>query len=179
MKQYFTKSIFLLIALCTANIVIAKETCDLKGIGLPENAAKPEQLYYLGTCHYRNQDYSKSVELWSELSRIKNLDPSFAELQINSLNNLGYLLFFGFGTHEDKKAAIDHWSKAISLGQTESEYHLCHAYGDKGASTYEPMKALSHCKKARLIYRGIEDKNDDVTQTLERINFYLKELGES
>lgn len=156
--------------------VFANESCSLEEINLTADSAQAEKLFYTGTCHYNNKQYEKSVALWKELSNLKDIEPAHTELQISALNNLGYMLFFGYGVEENKTYAIEHWNKAIGLGHTEAEYHLCHAYADSEVSTYNPTKALPHCEKAKLIYQGIEEKNDNEKIILGQIKNYLKHL---
>ena len=158
--------------------LFASDSCTLSEVGLNEESKQPEKLFYIGTCNYRNQKYSESVRLWKQLIELKNIDAEFIELQIDAMNNLGFMLFSGYGVGEDKKLAIEYWEKAISLGHTESEYHLCHAHADKKVSTYNPVKARLHCRKAKLIYQGIEKKSKDDELVLKQINNHLLNLVE-
>lgn len=171
MKTFISLALLLLPIFTFAN-----ESCTLEDIKLAPDSAQAEKLFYTGTCHYRNEQYEKSVALWKELSNLKNIESEHAELQVSALNNLGYMLFFGYGVKENNAQAIGYWNKAIGLGHTEAEYHLCHAYADSKVSTYNPIKALPHCEKAKLIYQGIEEKNDDEKIILKQINTYLKHL---
>jgi TPR repeat protein len=124
----------------------------------------------------QKKEYSESVLSWKELSGLTNIAPKHVELQISALSNLGYMLFFGYGIEENKEEAVVYWNKAIGLGHTEAEYHLCHAFADPEVSTYNPVKALSHCEKAKLIYQGMEKKNDDEKSILKQVKNYLKQL---
>ncbi len=162
----------LVVSLC----VEAKESCDLKSLHLNESSSLAQKLFYTGTCHYRNGDYGKCATLWRQLSELDEVPSEDADLQIDSLNNLGYLLFFGYGVEIDQKAALGYWQKAISLGHYESEYHLCHAYADRSESTYEPVKAKRHCEKAQLIYQGLDKTEKDNETILNQINNYLMQL---
>ncbi len=155
----------------------AKESCDLESLKLTSESALAERLFYVGTCHYRNEEYEKSVGLWKQLAELKNIEPKYSELQVDSLNNLGYMLFFGYGIQENKAEAMRYWNDAINLGHTEAEFHLCHAYGDSKVSTYNPVKAIAHCKKAQLVYRGMKDKSSGEKENLKIINNYLKDLN--
>lgn len=155
----------------------AKGSCTDEDIGLTPSAHLAERLFYTGTCHYRNGEYHKSVDLWGRLAKIENIDPRYNELQISAFNNLGYMLFFGNGVQENKAKAIEYWNKAISSGHTEAEYHLCHAYADVKVSTYNPVLARPHCEKARLIYQGIKQPDADEQVILKQIVGYLTQLG--
>jgi len=164
--------LFFLISFSSA----AKESCELDDVGLDSEASKVEKLFYVGTCHYRNEDYEKAAVNWSALTSENETSDSDNELIISANNNLGYLLFFGYGVQQNQEKALVHWSYAISLGHSESEFHLCHAYADKKQSTFTPNKAKMHCKKAQLIYQGIEDPDKDEMLMLKQIKSYLTDL---
>lgn len=166
LRNIFVFTVFLLQSL----VVIAKEDCSLKGIALDDDAHVSERLFYTGTCHYRNKDYSLSATAWRELAQLKNVPPEYEGYQIDVLNNLGYLLFFGYGLEKNQREAMNYWRQAISLGHTESEYHLCHAYADNEESTYDVFKAKKHCAKALLIYQGMEDPDQEILNQLEAYN---------
>jgi TPR repeat protein len=175
-KNPESRSISILILLFFPFFSIANDLCSLKEVGLTEKSALAERLFYVGTCHYRHQKYEQSVPLWKDLTELQNIEPEYVELQINALNNLGFMFFFGYGIEENKDLAINYWNKAIALGHTESEYHLCHAYADPKVSTYNAVKALPHCKKAKLLYRGMGNKNNQEKDILKQINKYLRQL---
>jgi len=164
--------IVLLLPLCAA-----AESCSLEEVNLTPDSARVERLFYTGTCHFRKKEYRQSVELWKELVEMTAVGPTEVELQTGALNNLGYMLFFGFGVDEDKAAAVSYWRKAIGLGQIESEFHLCHAFADPDMSTYDPTSAVAHCEKAKLIYQGIKKKTKDDKVILRQIKKYLAQLG--
>jgi len=153
----------------------SKEDCSLEEISLDKNSNIAEQLFYTGTCHYRNEDYGQAVDSWERLSALENLEPEHEELKIDVLNNLGYMMFFGYGTEQNQQKAITYWQQAIIMGHEEAEYHLCHAYADKKEGTYNLHKARQHCKKALLIYRGMEEPDKDI---LKDINRYLKVIND-
>lgn len=150
--------------------VASKESCLPEDIGIGADDDKAEFLFYTGTCHYRNEDYELSVKYWSELSAIEKVAPEYEELQINVLNNLGYMKFFGFGTPEDKATAMQHWKKAVSLGHDEAEFHLCHAYADEKEATYNLARAKKHCHRALVIYEGKEDPDEETLQSIRHYN---------
>jgi len=156
-----------------------KEDCSYDGIGFKEEANIAKVYFYTGTCHYRNADYEQSAEEWKKLALLEEVAPEFSDLQIDVLNNLGYLKFFGLGIEENKTEAVSYWEKAVGLGHEESEYHLCHAYADIEQITYAPKKAYSHCQKALMIYSNMENRQEDneiaYQQTKKYMNF-LKSL---
>ncbi|WP_444996113.1 hypothetical protein [Aliikangiella sp. IMCC44359] len=170
------KYLFLILALSASINLWAKDSCELDNIGLTQESDIAERLFYEGTCHFRNKDYDQSVILWRKLSTLDIIDQELKELQISSLNNLGYLLFFGYGTEENKQKALAHWHKAVSLGHDEAEYHLCHAYADKKEPTYDQAKALLHCYKAKSIYQSVAVKSEDDDLMLKQIINYLSQL---
>lgn len=155
----------------------AEETCSLNELDLTVDSPSAEKLFYVGTCYFRNKNYELAAKQWSELVTTSNISTEFNKLKIDANNNLGYLLFFGYGVAENKTQALTHWKYAISLGHSESEYHLCHAYADKKQPTYNVKKALVHCKKAKLIYQEIGEPDEDEKIMLGHIKKYLKYLS--
>lgn len=170
------KIILILALLIFPLLTFADESCSLTEVKLSETSAQAEKLFYVGTCHYRKKEYATSVALWKQLSTLQSIEPKYVELQISALNNLGYMLFFGYGIEENKLEALNYWNQAIALGHSEAEYHLCHAYADAEVSTYNPIKALPHCEKAKLIYQGVENKSSDEKVILKQINNYIRQL---
>lgn len=144
------------------------EKCDPKSIGLDEQSDVAEKLFFTGTCHYRNKEYDLSVESWERLSSLRNINPEYEEYQIDVLNNLGYMKFFGYGTLKNQPQAIEYWKKAILMGHHEAEYHLCHAYAEKKESTYHLAKARKHCKKALLIYKGMDEQDMEIIDIIKK-----------
>ncbi|MCW8930880.1 MAG: sel1 repeat family protein [Gammaproteobacteria bacterium] len=169
------KYLMLIIFFWLVQPVYAKEDCSLSGIELEEESNDAVKLYYTGTCHYRNKDYQMAAKQWKQLSQLNNVPREYEELQINVLNNLGYLMFFGYGVEKKQFEAVDYWQKAVSLGHTESEYHLCHAYADTKESTYNKLKAKQHCSKALLIYNGLEEKDDEILRQIKKYNNQVNE----
>ena len=166
------KVLFLIVGFFVSFSAYSKEDCSLGALKLDKESDEVKKLFYTGTCHYRNNDYEKSAELWQKLIKIETNKKETQDLQIIVLNNLGYLMFYGLGVDENKSEAISYWKKAITLGETEAEYHLCHAYADNKEPTYNRRKAQLHCKKALLIYRGMEPKDEEILTLIE--NYYDK-----
>jgi len=153
-----------------------KEDCTFEAMGFNENSNIAQVYFYTGTCNYRNADYAEAAKYWKKLALLDDVDPEYQELQVTTLNNLGYLMFFGFGIKEDKQEALVYWHKGADLGEVETEYHLCHAYADKEVSTYNPEKGLIHCKKAKPFYDSIEEPDEDLITIRNQINRYLEAL---
>lgn len=152
----------------------SKEECDLKSIGVEETASNIEKYFFAGTCHYRNKDYHLSVESWEKITVLPASTEYDEGLKISVLNNLGYMMFFGYGTNKNQNKAMQYWKDAILLGHYEAEYHLCHAYADSKQPTYDLSKARTHCKKAQLIYKGMDEADQRI---LDDIDFYLGEIN--
>lgn len=173
LRQTFT-GIFLLAALFSGS-ALSKEVCDSRSLNLDDGASKIQKYFYTGTCHYRNEEYTLAVDNWL---KIKNLVPNNEEdpeLKIAILNNLGYMMYFGFGIEMDTNTAIEYWRESAELGEDESNYHLCHAHADDTEPTFNPEVAKEYCNKALAIYS--EHQQPD-TQILEDIRYYLKLLDE-
>ncbi len=164
------KTLLIILTLLISSAAFSKESCTKEALNLNNESNKAEILYYTGTCHYRNEEYDLSAKLWEQLAEIKNIEEEQKHLQINVLNNLGYLMFYGLGIEKNQIKAISFWEKAITMGQTESEYHLCHAYADEKESTYNKEKAKLHCNKALLIYRGMVPRDEEILSLIE--NYY-------
>lgn len=156
----------------------AKETCTPESIGLNSKSALPERLFYTGTCHYRNEEYNEAVKPWIQLAKLKKVDSNLVKLQIDTLNNLGYMMFFGYGIQKDQLKAVSYWKKSVSLGHKESEYHLCHAYADNQYQTYNSTKARPHCEKAILIYESIKSKSEDEITMISQLHKYYDSIRE-
>jgi TPR repeat protein len=156
--------------------VRAEEDCSPAAIGLTDDSGSAERLYYTGTCHFRNEDYLSAAESWAELASLETVGPADFDLQVDVLNNLGYLLFFGQGIDAEPERAVEYWTRAVSLGQIEAEYHLCHALGDEAQPTHDAPRARMHCEKAFLIYRAIDDPSPNAQQMLQTISDYRARL---
>ena len=150
----------------------AGDSCPEPGIGDDLPADHPACLYYTGTWHYRNERMEQAATSWSGLVGRDDLGGEYDELRTNALNNLGYLRFYGLGLEEDKTAAIGLWREAVSLGHDESEFHLCHAYGDANEPTYNAVRARRHCRRADAIYSALPEPDEDDRAVLEIIREY-------
>lgn len=164
-----------LFLLMTSTFAYSKEKCDLASVGLSEYAHEIEKLYYVGTCNYRNEDYELSVQYWEKIPKILNIGLELKTLQISVLNNLGYMKFFGFGTNQDQPKAMEYWKQAVSMGNDEAEYHLCHAYADQAEPTFNLSRARRHCNKAFVVYNGMIPPNEKI---LKSIKGYLEQINE-
>jgi len=140
----FMKYILIMVIFTFSSESFGKEDCSEESLGLVDSSHIAEKLFYR------------------------------EEYQIDSLNNLGFLKFYGYGITVDKNGAVEYWKKAILLGHYESEYHLCHAYADKDEPTFNYALGKKHCEKAFLIYRGMEDPDEEI---MNQIKTYRTKLN--
>ena len=77
--------------------------------------------YNLGVTAFQAKDYAGAYQHWSAVANAGNL---------NALNNLGYLIYYGLGTPAQPQRAITLWRSAAEHGQSESQWHLGNAYAD-------------------------------------------------
>lgn len=164
------KYLLLLIILSISLPVLSKEDCKLKAIEIENDSTQAEKLFYTGTCHYRNKNYQQAAIRWKELTLLTVVDTNDKQLKVDVLNNLGFLMYFGYGIEKNQSEAIGYWKQAISLGHTEAEYHLCHAYAEIDELSYNIQNAKNHCSKALLIYKGMEEKDQEILRQLEKYN---------
>jgi TPR repeat protein len=75
--------------------------------------------YNLGVAAYKKRDYSEAATQWS-----KAVDQKDTE----AMNNLGFLLYNGFGVPKDVDRAVKLWRVAAAAGESESQWHLGRAY---------------------------------------------------
>lgn len=106
--------------------------------GCAEDAAGPaassESPYNLGVQAYRAKDYAKAFQHWSEAA---------AHGELNALNNLGYLLYNGYGVKKSYEEAIKLWRIASFAGHAESQWHLAWAYESGEGIEQDRLKAYA------------------------------------
>jgi TPR repeat protein len=78
-----------------------------------------ESDYNLGVQAYRVRDYPEAAAQWKK---------SVARGNVDAMNNIGYLLYYGYGVTKDLDAAIDRWRAASFAGHSEAQWHLGNAY---------------------------------------------------
>ena len=78
-----------------------------------------ETPYNLGVAAYKKRNYSEAVAQWTK---------SVASGNTEAMNNLGYLLYNGYGVDKDIDRAIKLWRVASEAGESESQWHLGRAY---------------------------------------------------
>jgi TPR repeat protein len=78
-----------------------------------------ETPFNLGVAAYQKRDYSEAAAQWSK---------SVANGDTEAMNNLGYLLYNGYGIDKDTDRAVKLWRVASEAGESESQWHLGSAY---------------------------------------------------
>lgn len=168
MKTYIY--IALLSSICSNSI--AKELCSSEALKLKQEPIITQH-FFMGTCHYRNQEFSLAATQWTKTIQTQSLNMKINKLQIDSMNNLGYLLFYGLGITQNRQRALTLWHAASNLGQTESTFHLCHAYAEPEDQVYNYQKAQQFCSKALKYY---SNPNNSTTEN-QLILKYIDQLN--
>lgn len=78
-----------------------------------------ETPYNLGVAAYKKRNYSQAAAEWTK---------SVASGNTEAMNNLGYLLYNGYGVGKDVDRAVKLWRVASEAGESESQLHLGRAY---------------------------------------------------
>ena len=88
----------------------------------PQTVSRTRTEYNLGVDSYVAKDYAAARVHWARAVDIPSDD------QVHALNNLGFLLYQGWGGAPDVDRAIVLWKQAASQGHSESQWHLGHAH---------------------------------------------------
>ncbi|MFW1734652.1 hypothetical protein ACG94V_07375 [Acinetobacter sp. ULE_I001] len=150
----------------------AKEDCSISTLQLKQESSITQH-FFTGTCHYRNQEFSLAATQWAKTIQIRPVNAKFNQLQIDSMNNLGFLLFYGFGVTQNRQRALTLWHTASDLGQTESTFHLCHAYAEPEDRVYNYQKAQQYCPQALKHYatkKGGESEKQMIVKYIQQLN---------
>ena len=172
MMRFFISFIILSTSLISS-ISFAKEDCRIAPLQM-QDEPRLVQDFFIGNCHYRNQDYARAATQWNKVLNTAPPSGPFNEMQINSMNNLGFLLFNGLDIKPDQQKALSLWHKASKAGQAESTYHLCHAYARPDTPQFNTIKAKIYCNKAEQQYAQLDE--DEHQQEIDEINQILEEL---
>jgi TPR repeat protein len=78
-----------------------------------------ETPYNFGVAAYKKRDYSEAAAQWTK---------AVAHGDTEAMNNLGYLLYNGYGVDKDTDRAVKLWRVASAAGESESQWHLGRAY---------------------------------------------------
>lgn len=81
----------------------------------------PETAYNRGVDAYKMKHYTVAAAEWA-----KAVDDG----DTTAMNNLGYLLYYGYGVDKDVDRAVRLWRAAAYAGESEAQMHLGTAYGD-------------------------------------------------
>jgi hypothetical protein len=93
-----------------------------------------ESPYNLGVDAYKARNYAEAATQWSA---------SVARGNTDAMNNLGYLLYNGFGVKKDLVAALDLWRAAAFAGHSEAQWHLGNAYKSGIGVEHDRSKAFA------------------------------------
>jgi TPR repeat protein len=117
----------------------------------------PETPYNLGVAAYKKRNYSEAAVQWTK---------SVAHGNTKAMNNLGYLLYFGFGVGKDVNRAVEIWRVASDAGESESQWHLGTAY-ETGIGTGEQnlLKAYAWYRCAIEVASRKSGSSGDDAQT--------------
>ncbi|WP_338768272.1 tetratricopeptide repeat protein [Massilia sp. METH4] len=117
-----------------------------------EALAEPSTEYNQGVDAYRAQDYAAARTHWEK-----------AALQddIHAHNNLGFLLYRGWGGAKDATRAVGLWRKAAELGHSEAQWHLGDAFADGEGVARDPVAAYAWYRCAAAP-RNERDETDEL-----------------
>ena len=111
-----------------------------------------ESDYNLGVQAYQKKDYSEAAAQWKK---------SVVRGNVDAMNNLAFLLYYGYGVTKDLDAAIELWRAASFAGNSEAQWHLGRAYETGVGVKRDPVKAfaLYSCSEvsASIKVRGKKD----------------------
>jgi hypothetical protein len=93
-----------------------------------------ESDYNLGVQAYQKKDYSEAAAQWQK---------SVVRGNVDAMNNLAFLLYYGYGITKDPDAAIGLWRAASFAGNSESQWHLGRAYETGVGVQRDPVKAYA------------------------------------
>lgn len=91
----------------------------LSGALIASTTIAGESDYNLGVNAYKKKDYAEAAAQWKK---------SVARGNADAMNNLGFLLYYGYGVTKDLEAAIGLWRAASFAGTSEAQWHLGNAY---------------------------------------------------
>jgi len=141
---------------------------------LPES--HPRCLFFRGTQSFRDQRYASAFANWQAIVDLGDVPVELERYKSGAYNNLGFLYFMGWGVDRDRNRAVNYWKLATKLGDAESEYHLCHAYGDSAEPSYNPSVALGYCKEALRRYTESKERTGNDEKIVEQLNRYIARL---
>jgi TPR repeat protein len=113
--------------------------------------------YNLGVAAYKKRNYSEAAAQWAR---------SVARGDTEAMNNLGYLLYNGYGVDKDTDRAIKLWQVASEAGESESQWHLGGAYETGIGVERNPSKAYAwyQCAIETASYNSTAANKDHNTE---------------
>lgn len=109
--------------------------------------------YNAGVDAWRKKDYPEAAKQWSQAVLTGNID---------AMNNLAYLYFYGLGMPARISDAIQLWRVAAFAGESESQWHLGRAYEDGKGVEKDALKAYAwyRCSVHNARRKKDSDKRD-------------------
>ena len=135
-------------------------------------------MFFSGTQSFRDASYAAASSSWQALVDLEEVPSEFERYKTNAYNNLGFLYFQGWGVQKDRDRAVNYWKVAAKVGHEESEYHLCHAYGDPLGPTPNPPLALEYCKEALHRYLQLTERRSVQEKIVDQLKRFISELEE-
>jgi len=98
---------------------------------------------------------------------------------IDAMNNLGYLLYYGHGTDRAPQDAVQLWRVAAFAGQSEAQWHLATAYDTGVGVEGDPAKAYAwyRCSIETASTKLRSDKGDTEAQILKDAKQFICHKG--
>jgi len=131
--------------------------------------AADDSAYNRGVDAYKKKDYAEARAQWSA---------SVTKGNIDAMNNLGYLLYYGHGTDRAPQDAVQLWRVAAFAGQSEAQWHLATAYDTGVGVAGDPAKAYAwyRCSIETASTKLRSDKGDTEAQILKDAKQSLAKL---
>ena len=124
-------------------------------------ASRDIKEYNLGVDAYRAKNYTEARRHWN-----KAVDQGVRD----AYNNLGFLLYNGFGGDQDTVRAVALWRDAAMLGNAESQWHLASAYEEGKGTVRNQIEAYAWYECAQAAYRaesGGKQEASEITRDID------------
>lgn len=135
-----------------------------------------ECLFFSGTQHFRGKEYPRALALWQQLAELPEMSAELEAYRLDAYNNVGFLLYMGWGTAPQRQKSLQLWQSAYKAGHAEATYHLCHFYGEPAEPEYEPALALRYCREALLRYKKLGDRPGQSEAVVKQLELYVSRL---
>jgi TPR repeat protein len=100
-------------------VVVVTACASVPKVPAPSERNRTETPYNLGVAAYKQKNYSEAAALWTQ---------AVAQGDTEAMNNLGFLLYNGYGVAKDTHRAVELWRVASAASESESQWHLGVAY---------------------------------------------------